>query len=140
MSRFITYDGPSNFQEFGAADFKKADIEQGKLVFERGVPKEVEDEVADVLTSTDAEDSPIFHAFAFSEAEDHEEADDEAKAAKKKAAAKKSAAKKAAASQTATGSQSAGSDADGPTGGNGSSTGGAGGTVGNGSSTAGAGA
>jgi membrane protein involved in colicin uptake len=131
---FITYDGPSNFQEFSAADFNKADIEQNKLVFERGVPKEVSDEVAQALTSTDPEKSPIFHDFAFSMADDEEEADDEAKAAKKKAAAKKSAAKKAATSQTASGSQSEGSGDSTPTGGNGSSTS-TGGTVGNGSST-----
>lgn len=131
---YITYDGPSDFQEFGAADFAKADIEQTKLVFQRGVPKEVSEEVAQALTSTDAEESPIFHDFAFSIAEDEEEADDEAKGAKKKAAAKKAAAKKAAASQTASGSQSEGSGDSTPTGGNGSSTS-TGGTVGNGSST-----
>ena len=131
---YITYDGPSDFQEFGAADFKKDDIEQGKLVFERGVPKAVSPEVADALTDPKNE---IFGDFQFSVVEDDEDVEGEAADAKKKAASKRAAAKKAAASQTSTGSQSEGSDP-GPTGGNGSST--SGGTAGNGSSTGGAGA
>ena len=141
---FITYDGPSDYQEFGAADFKKADIDQGKLVFQRGVPKEVSDEVAEALTSTDADESPIFHDFSFSEAEDPKEAEAEEEAAQTKSTKKKAAAKKSASSQTSSGSQSSGDAGDdGSTGGNGSSTGGStgtGGTAGNGSSTAGAGA
>lgn len=46
----VVYRGTSDFQEFGKKDFAKVNIDQGKLRFERNVPKEVSAEVAEVLT------------------------------------------------------------------------------------------
>ena len=73
----IQYTGGSDVQEFSHADFAKADLDQGKLRFKQGVPQEVEDDVADALTSTSPEESPIFHDFSFEEVEVEEEEEHE---------------------------------------------------------------
>lgn len=129
----VIYKGTSDFQEFGKADFAKAGVDQGKLVFAQGEPKEVSDEVFDALLSTDPDES-IFHDFSFEAGPDADEeendSDDEPTKARKKAAKKSATSKKAA--QTSSGSDQ--QDFDGAAG-----TSRTGGTapVGNGSSTAG---
>lgn len=126
----VIYKGTSNFQEFGKADFAKADVEQGKLVFERDVPKEVSDEVYEALLSTDPEES-IFHDFQFEAGPEEVEEDDSSE----EASAKKKAAKKSAASaktaQTDSGSDQQTLDGGAGTGGTATAP------VGNGSSTTG---
>jgi hypothetical protein len=71
----VIYDGPSDFQEFSAADFKKADVEGKKVKFAQGEPTEVPDEVAQALLSEEG----IFGDFKFSasEEDDEEIVDDE---------------------------------------------------------------
>lgn len=70
----VKYTGTSDFQEFGAADFKKADIEQGKLRFAQGEPKEVSDEVGQALISSEG----IFGDHSFEEvSEEKGDFDDE---------------------------------------------------------------
>ena len=59
----IKYTGSSDFQEFGASDFAKADLEQRKLSFARGVEMEVDDLVGRALTSSDG----IFGGHQFEE-------------------------------------------------------------------------
>jgi len=70
----VMYKGPSDFQEFSAADLKKAGIEDGKKVrFANGEPTEVDDAVGQKLVSTDPEDN-ILHDYNFVEVdEDGEE-------------------------------------------------------------------
>lgn len=119
----VKYTGISDFQEFGAEDFKKAGVEQRKLSFARGEVVEVDDAVGEALTSTDADES-IFWDFSFEQVEDDEESDASAEELK----AERKAAKKAAAPQ---GSDSSGG-ATGTTG-RGSSTGGSTGSSGRGS-------
>lgn len=69
----IEYTGTADFKEYTAADFKKADIEGKKVVFQPGVPVEVDDEIADALTSNEG----LFGEELFKEveAENAEEAD-----------------------------------------------------------------
>jgi hypothetical protein len=64
----VRYTGPANFQEFGKADFAKADVDQGKLVFPQGESVEVSQEVHDALTAKDG----IFGDFSFESANEDE--------------------------------------------------------------------
>lgn len=64
----VQYNGPSDFQEFDAADLKKSGVEGfRKTSFAKGVPVEVDDEVGAVLVSKDDE---IFGDFNFEEVTD----------------------------------------------------------------------
>lgn len=72
MSQHIVYNGPSNVQEFSAADFKKEDVDARKVSFTRGEPTEVDDEVASLLL----EGRGVFEGFDFAEADDPESASD----------------------------------------------------------------
>lgn len=126
----VVYKGTSNFQEFGKADFEKADIDQGKLVFERDVPKEVSDEVFEALTATKAEDSPIFYDAPFEAGPDTSEEDGDSEATRT-AKAQRKAAKQSAKSQKAAVTDSGTTQAVSGRSGN------TGGTAGNGASTGG---
>lgn len=65
----VAYTGISDAQEFGAEDFKKADLEQRKLRFPKGEPVEVDDAVGQALIAKDG----IFGDFSFEEVtEDNE--------------------------------------------------------------------
>lgn len=119
----VKYTGTSDFQEFSAADFSKAGVEQRKLSFARGEVVEVDDAVGEALTSTDADES-IFWDFSFEQVEDDEESDASAEELK----AQKKAAKKAAPPQGSSSSDTATSGT-----GTGTSTGGSTGSSGRGS-------
>lgn len=89
----VVYNGTADFQEFGKADFEKANVDHGKVRFANGEPTEVPDEVAEVLTSKEG----IFGDFAFklvendADEEDPGDFDEEAETARaQKKAAKKS--------------------------------------------------
>lgn len=72
----ITYDGPSDFQEFSKADFRAAEVaDQKDLRFAKGVETEVPDSIGKALTSNDG----LFGGHAFSQVEEPEgvEADSE---------------------------------------------------------------
>lgn len=64
----VKYTGTSDFQSFSKADFEKAEVDQNKLTFERGVPVEVPDEVGQALVSKEG----VFGDFSFEEADDEE--------------------------------------------------------------------
>jgi hypothetical protein len=70
----VKYTGTSDFQEFGAEDFKKADVNnQKKVVFAKGEPTEVSPQAGKALLS----DEGLFGPYAFEEVEEKEEAVDE---------------------------------------------------------------
>lgn len=104
----IVYDGTADFQEFSSADFKKADVDQDKLVFPRGKAVAVEDGVADALLSKDG----IFGDHKFREPKKGDEGFDdldealsqaEAKASKKSGSTKEVPDNEGAALQESTG-------------------------------------
>lgn len=105
----VAYTGTSDFQEFSAADFEKAGIEDGKKIkFAQGKPTEVDDAIGEALVSKEG----FFGDYSFESLDDVEEGDTDAeteenerKAARK--AAKKSA-KKAAESSDASGAPTSG--------------------------------
>jgi hypothetical protein len=78
----IIYDGTADFQEYGAADFKKEDIEGKKVVFPKGEAVEVDDAVGELLLNPEG---TVFAGVQFKAAEEDDEAlsPEEAKAAKK---------------------------------------------------------
>lgn len=81
MATKVVYTGTADFQEFSAADFQKADIEdQKKVVFAKGEAVEVSDAAAEALTSNEG----IFGGHSF-ELEKTDEPDSEADAGEDKA-------------------------------------------------------
>lgn len=68
----VKYTGKSDFQEFSAADFKKAEVDdQNKVSFPKGEAVEVSDAAGEALTSKEG----IFGQHSFEQVED--EASDE---------------------------------------------------------------
>lgn len=63
----VKYTGTADVQEFGAADFSKANVEGKKTSFPRGKAVEVSDEVGALLTG---KDDPIFGDYSFEEVND----------------------------------------------------------------------
>lgn len=80
----VVYTGTSDVQQFGADDFKKADIDgQKKLTFNRGEAVEVSDEVGQALVSKEG----IFGDYSFEEADEDDE-ESSSKSSKKASAQK----------------------------------------------------
>ena len=69
----VKYTGTSDFQEFSAADFKKAGVEGKKTSFPQGESVEVDDSVGQALIAKDG----IFGDFSFEEVNDEEEQADD---------------------------------------------------------------
>lgn len=72
----VKYTGTADFQEFSAADFKKAGVEGKKVSFPRGEAVEVSDEVGQALVS----DEGLFGGHSFEEVNDEEEQADDGEA------------------------------------------------------------
>lgn len=70
----VVYTGSSDFQEFDANDFKKAEVEnQKKIRFAKGEPTEVSEEAGQALTAS----SGIFGGHSFEVAPDEDQKVDE---------------------------------------------------------------
>lgn len=66
----VSYTGTSDFQEFSAADFKKAGVEgQNKVSFPKGVPTKVSDEAGQALIS----DEGVFGRHSFEQVDEADE-------------------------------------------------------------------
>jgi hypothetical protein len=92
----VTYTGTADFQEFSAADFKKAGVEdQNKVRFANGESTEVSESAAEALTAEDG----LFGGHSFELSQEDDESNEGTKA-EKKAAAKKSASSSGTIQQT----------------------------------------